>query len=126
MGTPCMIGYCDKETGMVKAIYCHFDGYPDGVGKMLKEHYQDENKVKELIALGDISFLEREVNPPDGIMHSFEKPCAGVTVAYHRDRGEDLNYRTFDSITDFNTCCFGNRHAYCPFGYIYADGTWAH
>lgn len=122
MSTPCVIGYCDKETGMVKAIYCHFDGYPDGVGKMLKDHYQDENKVKELIALGDISFLEREVNPPDGATHSFEKPCAGVTVAYHRDRGEDFEDYTFADIESFDCYCKKNR----IFQYIYIDGTWAH
>lgn len=45
-------------------------------------------KSKSLIALGDISCLEEEVDIPNGVEHSFEKPHEGITVAYHRDRGE--------------------------------------
>ena len=68
-------------------IYCHYDGYPSCVGKILQENYQDESKVKELIALGDISSLEKLVNPESG-KHSYNDPQPGVTVAYYRDRGD--------------------------------------
>lgn len=76
----------------VKSIYCHFDGYPHGVGQTLMEHY-DREKTEQLIELGDISYLEKEVSrltPNDGTRpHSFDHPIPGVTVAYHRDRGEE-------------------------------------
>lgn len=71
------------------SIYCHWDGYPTGVGKMLLEHYQDADKVNRLIALGNISYLEKEVETEKE--HSFDCPAKGVTVAYHRDRGEEFS-----------------------------------
>lgn len=73
---------------MVKSIYCHWDGYPSNNGKILLESYQDREKVEKLIRLGDISSLHNEVEPSGP--HSFNDPQPGVTVAYHRDRGEDL------------------------------------
>jgi hypothetical protein len=71
---------------MVKSIYCHFDGYPDGVGQKLMGHYQNREKVESLIELGDISYIAPNVTPSGP--HSFDEPERGVVVAYHRDRGE--------------------------------------
>jgi hypothetical protein len=72
---------------MVKSIYCHFDGYPDGVGQKLMGHYQNREKVESLIELGDISYIAPNVTPSGP--HSFDEPERGVVVAYHRDRGEE-------------------------------------
>ena len=80
---------------VIKSIYCHFDGYPSGVGKTLMENYQDREKVEALISLGDISFLMEEIIPTGP--HSFNSPQPGVTVAYHRDRGEDFIFPKIDS-----------------------------
>jgi len=74
----------------VSGVYCHFDGYPSGVGSILFEHYQDEENVKELIALGALSSLGERISPNPDNEHSFDNPVDGVTVAYHRDRGEEL------------------------------------
>lgn len=73
MGTRSIIGKRDGDT--VKVIYCHWDGYPSGVGATLLEHYQDPEKIDRLLSLGDISGLGSDTE-------------AGSTVAYHRDRGE--------------------------------------
>jgi len=72
----------------VQSIYCHHDGYPEHNGVILLGHYTTEEQVKELIALGDISGLEAQVKPGDGVKHSYDDPAKGVTVAYHRDRLE--------------------------------------
>lgn len=72
-------------------IYCHWDGYPQGVGKTLFEHYTDKDKVEQLLRLGDISSLEERVEPLPNEFHTYENPVKDVTVAYHRDRGEELN-----------------------------------
>lgn len=58
-------------------IYCHFDGYPDDQFPILTNFYNDQDKVNELLALGHLSSLSETIQE---------------TVAYHRDRGEDLNY----------------------------------
>lgn len=69
----------ENQDGTVTSIYCHFDGYLAGVGKKLFEHY-DREKTEKLMELGDISVLgESTLN----------------TIAYHRDRNEDLNKTTY-------------------------------
>lgn len=77
MATRSNIGIIGKtdEDGIrsVRYIYCHFDGYPDGVGSTLKNHYTDIDKIEELIEGGDISSLEETLED---------------TVFYRRDRGE--------------------------------------
>jgi hypothetical protein len=72
-----------------EGVYCHSDGYPAGVGRTLLDHYQDRDKVRRLVALGDLSYLEERVEPDGSRPHSFDAPQSGVTVAYGRDRGED-------------------------------------
>ena len=74
----------------VSGIYCHFDGYPQGVGEILRTYYNDEEKIKRLLELGDLSSLGERIDPTPGSGHSFDNPENGVTVAYHRDRGEEL------------------------------------
>jgi hypothetical protein len=75
----------ENQNGSVKSIYCHFDGYLSGVGRTLKEYYTTQAKVEALIELGDISALEMT---PES------------TVAYARDRGEDLNFKEFKTVPE--------------------------
>jgi len=42
----------------IPTIYCHWDGYVNHNGMILKEHY---DKVQELIALGGLSSLESKI-----------------------------------------------------------------
>lgn len=78
MSTRSYIGKLNSD-GSVTGVYCHHDGYPDGVGKTLQKHYRDEETVASLIQLGSLSSLERTLSE---------------TCAYHRDRGEDLDEPT--------------------------------
>lgn len=102
MATRCYIAL--KENNEYKAIYCHYDGYPEVTGELLEDYYTDINKIRKLINLGDISYLQEEVDIPEGKLHSFDKPLSNVTVAYHRDRDEDKEntkariYRTQDEL----------------------------
>lgn len=103
---------------MVKSIYCHFDGYPEGVGQKLMGHYQDREKVKSLIELGDISYLTPNVTPSGP--HSFDEPERGVVVAYHRDRGEEYRDPRVDgSMSQFVTSDVEE------YGYVFTEeGEW--
>ena len=47
----------ETKPGVYDAIYCHFDGYPEGVGATLKKSYYSEDKVDKLIEHGDVSVL---------------------------------------------------------------------
>lgn len=74
--------------GSCEVIYCHSDGYLAWNGRMLLDHYQDLNKVNDLISLGDISVLKENVHPNPNKPHNFEERQSSVVVAYGRDRGE--------------------------------------
>lgn len=54
---------------VVESIYCHFDGYPEGVGQTLLDHWTDEKKINRLIALGDLSSLGSVI----GRKHDFDR-----------------------------------------------------
>lgn len=73
-----------NEDGSVTGIYCHWDGYISHNGTILKDHYTTEARVRELIALGDISSLGARI----GERHDFNDCPAGETNAFGRDRGE--------------------------------------
>lgn len=68
-------------------VYCHFDGYPEGVGRTLQDHYQDQDKIRRLVELGTLSSLGERVEPIGP--HSYKEREEGTTLAYGRDRGED-------------------------------------
>ena len=54
MATRSLIAFDNHDT--VTFIYCHWDGYLSGVGKVLLENYTlDVDKVEELMDGGDIS-----------------------------------------------------------------------
>lgn len=76
----------EKDNGKYLAVYCHYDGYPDGVGKMLVENYSDYDKALQLVKHGNISSLDKDILKVDG--HSFGSKADGQTVFYGRDRGE--------------------------------------
>lgn len=46
-----------QDDGTIKAIYCHWDGYPEGVGTTLASYYTTREKVEALLNLGDFSSL---------------------------------------------------------------------
>ena len=48
------------EDNTTQTIYCHWDGYLDGLGTYLLKHYTDPKKVGALIALGDRSSIKDE------------------------------------------------------------------
>jgi predicted CxxxxCH...CXXCH cytochrome family protein len=90
----------ENQDGTVTSIYCHFDGYTSGVGKMLEKWYTTQAKVEALIELGNISSLD--MTPTS-------------TVAYARDRGEDLKQTLYDGVEQLYTEGFnyGINYIYC-------------
>ena len=89
----------ENQDGTVNSVYCHFDGYLSGVGKTLFNHY-DQEKLEKLLELGDISVL---------------KESTLNTIAYHRDRGEDLHFESFNDVEDLFENGFGSgvEYVYC-------------
>jgi hypothetical protein len=90
------VGIIDKR-GKITSTYIHSDGYPEGVGAMVVNHFADTRKVKELLKLGKwgISYLEPGIEGGEG--HSFNTPIDGETVFYGRDRGQKKFVATFSA-----------------------------
>jgi hypothetical protein len=108
------------EDGTIKHSYCHWDGYPTGVGKTLLEHYSNIEKVKELLSFGDMSYLAPKINP-DGI-HNFENPEKDVTLFYNRDRGE---MNDVDSVTTSTDEYLSSKYSSgIDYLYLLKDGNW--
>lgn len=101
MSTRSMIGVMEKD-GSIKAIYCHFDGYLDGVGYTLLNNY-DEAKVRDLIERGDISSLGPRI-----------KDSPAYPNTQHKEFTDDLDYLDY---------CW-NRNGWVEFAYLLCDGEW--
>ena len=56
MGTRSAIGY-RQPSGAVRAVYCHYDGYPSHQLPILRKHYNTLAKVKALVRPGSMSSL---------------------------------------------------------------------
>ena len=74
MSTRSRIGFISTDNS-IETVYCHQDGYPAFNGRILKECYSGIEKIKELLAQGDMSSLGETI-----------KEC----VFFHRDRNEVL------------------------------------
>jgi hypothetical protein len=107
-----------KQGDKVTAIYCHFDGYKQGVGAILEAHYQDVDKVLRLMNLGNISVLGQEI----GAYQDFNNRKTHQEdwcLAYGRDRGETgQEAREFDSVADWVTNFNSGEEYY----YLYTEG----
>lgn len=81
-----------RADGTKTSIYCHYDGYIEGVGVTLQLAYNTAEKVEELLELGDLSTLGYYTEPDaEKGKHDFESRQENVCVAYHRDRGESFH-----------------------------------
>lgn len=104
----------EQDDGKYKGVYCHNDGYLDYNGRILFEHYNQREKVVELIKNGDMSSLGKEINPDITKPHNFVQRQSGVCVFYGRDRGEDNTKARIINLEDVN-----NPNSWIEYCYIY-------
>jgi hypothetical protein len=110
-----------RKDGTYDKIYCHSDGYLEYNGRILDMFYKDEEKINNLINLGDISLLGFRVNPDPTIIHSFEydERQEGVTVAYGRDRNEsNVDKKTYQNEKAFLDSF---KDTWCEYVYLYDE-----
>jgi hypothetical protein len=111
----------------VKSIYCHWDGYLEGVGATLLKHY-DSAKANHIVALGDMSSLQADI----GEKHAFSKhdvPNIEVRVHndewctfYGRDRGEKgVEFKVAQTFDEFMEQC---DNCGAEYYYIMKDNVW--
>jgi hypothetical protein len=99
MGTRSLVGVMVGDK--CRAVYVHWDGYLDGVGRELHEGYTTQTAVEELISYGDRSSL---------------------TDGFYKDRGETgvepTEYETFEEFFDAANGCGAEYY------YVFKDGEW--
>lgn len=120
MSTRSYIGIINRDNS-VETIYCHFDGYPSWNGKLLLNHWNTEDRVRELLKLGNLSRLGREV----GEKHPFDKHDyeSGWCRAYGRDHGE-----TDQEATKHTTVADACRYCDEDYSYLFivAENRWTY
>lgn len=80
-------------------IYCHFDGYPSGVGEELKTKFNTYEKALNLILLGACSSIITDIR------------------AYHNWRNEDLEIKCVQGV--YPTIGDG-----IDYMYVFENGEW--
>ena len=111
-----------NQDGSITGIYCHWDGYPEYVGKMLLNHYTTADIVTELLKLGNLSQLCENVNPTE--THTFAEPEEGVCVAYGRERGEkDQEAIVFEDLGEFEDSA---SNSWADYQYLFDNGKWSY
>ena len=84
-------------------VYCHFDGYLEGVGQTLKEHYADGD-LTEVFKHGDMSYLG-------------ETPAESGFY----DEGETSATKTAESLYEYKKRI---ESSWVDYGYLFQDGKW--
>ena len=75
--------------------------------------------IKELISLGGISTLDINVKPLNPKTHSFDNREIDCTIAYNRDRGDEIEIDLYNSISKWSV------HAErLEWNYIWRKGAW--
>lgn len=119
MSTTAFIGIEDPDTEYVRGIYCHWDGYLEGVGAVLRKHYLDSKKIEDLISLGSISSLRENIGEKHDFFDSETAENKSWTTSYNRDRGEDIVIDEYKSLYEIP------QDGLYAFGYVYTKyGLW--
>ena len=125
MSTHCFIGVTQENNQLdnpqVEYIYCHLDGGPQGVGETLQENYQDEQKIRGLIALGDLTCLGPTL---ENIRMEIQDDFTPCTTARRRDQHmpwEKCQPMTVGSVQDFWALLPASNVDY---QYLYDQGSW--
>ena len=120
MSTHSRIGV-DRGNGMIESIYCHFDGYLRGVGRVLLKNYTNDVKVDDLMKLGDISSIGSEI----GEKHDFVKYDKNMCNSYGRDRDEDdVNSVVNKYSSPAAFIQWAKRQSGAYYVYLWRDGKW--
>ena len=120
MATRAIIAKLDDKG--VKAIYNHSDGYLEHAGRILAEHYKDENKVDELLAQGDVSIIDENIGVKIDFNDYKTRYANKQCKFYMRDRGE--KYKHAEQLKDETELIEFSNNCDVDFIYMFAYGYW--
>lgn len=103
MSTRSLIGY--KDGNKIKMAYCHFDGYLEYNGVILRDHYITQEQVKELIKDRNIVSLKPKISD----------------IEYYEIGVYDKTFYV-DYANDYKSLTNGLWHG--EYVYVFQDGEW--
>ena len=103
MATRARIGI-QLSDGSILSVYHHWDGYPEWLGRILRTHYNTQEKVAELIDGGDMSSCWTTER------WGTEEKAEEYGPQYYSQRGEDCPPRL--DATRFQYLSNGEEYAY--------------
>ena len=90
---------CEPNGNPVLQIYCHWDGYPDGVGASLQSSYNSYEEALALILGGDLSSLDDSKSFPYSLGEGEDANRCAPTVLQKPELNEEYLY-VFDYKTN--------------------------
>ena len=101
MSTRSYIGRLTEDK-QVFFVYCHFDGYPSGVGTTLREYYDRPEDVIKLLSFSDISVLAPTVEQSFFYGRGRKEPgTEQQQITYDEFMSEKIDYRyLFDEYSE--------------------------
>lgn len=121
MGTRSFVGRrVDGDT--IEVIYGQFDGYVEGVGKILNEHYNSREKLEEILKLGSFRSLGASLEYPGE--EYYNRPTEEIDFTaysrfYIRDLGADSN--DFNLREEISLSEFMSDSGMIAYAYIWDD-----
>ncbi len=104
MSTNSLVAYLNED-GSVVSSYVHYDGYATGVGEMLLEHYNSEERASDLAwCLGYASSLRETISES------------------HEDRANTDEAIVHVSFEEFEE--YIRENSYLEYVYVWKDGEW--
>lgn len=108
-----------RADGSYKRVYCHFDGYLEGVGQTLSDHYSSQERADLLVEPGDLLVLAENCDGAPG--HGFQTSVEGQCIYYGRDHGEsDVAGFVGESLAEV----WPPEDTGTEFTYVWQDGKW--
>lgn len=108
MATRSNILTIDQNTGKVRSIYCHWDGYIENNGKILYENYNTTTKVRALIDQGGISSLSNTLEDTKFYIRDMKEPAIN---------NKATEYKGLSEYFEQNEISFG----YIEYVYVYSE-----
>ena len=119
MSTRCTLAVQDAPDKF-RAISCHYDGYPTGVGVRLLKYYNTPERVERLISLGDLKSIGANICKEETTYAPGESQSVCEPFEY---RDAPPYYREYGSLDTFfdhgSPACVLNDYIY-----LYRDGGW--
>jgi len=110
VATRSLIGKQNQD-GSITNIYCHYDGYPEHNGAILKKYYSTPVGVDQLIALGNLSILAEEIGEKQDF-YNIKSQRDNWCLAYGRDRGESNQHAQVSTRESFFSADRGVDYLY--------------